>query len=54
MREKNLLLNKERWESEFLKFEFWNKVGKVNFDSGFGKNNPKVGKEKVWKKIRYR
>ena len=26
---------------------------KVGFDSGFDKNNPKVVKEKVWKKIRY-
>jgi len=29
-------------------------VYKVNFDSGFDKNNPKVVKEKVWKKIKYR
>jgi len=29
-------------------------VDKVNFDSGFDKNNPKVVKENVWKKIRYR
>ena len=47
MREKSLLLNKEKWESEFLKFEFWNKVDKMNFDSGFDKNNLKVVKEKV-------
>jgi len=53
MRKESLLLNKEMWESGFLKFEFWNKVDKVNFDSGFDKNNPKVVKEKVWKKIRY-
>jgi len=28
-------------------------VDKVNFDSGFDKNNLKVVKEKIWKKIRY-
>jgi len=28
-------------------------VDKVNFDSGFDKNNLKVVKEKVWKKIMY-
>jgi len=26
---------------------------KMGFDSGFDKNNSKVVKEKVWKKIRY-
>jgi len=46
MKEKSLLLNKEMLESGFLKFEFWNKVDKVNFDSGFDKNNPKVCKGK--------
>ena len=29
-------------------FEIWNKVDKVNFDSGFDKNNPKVLKEKLY------
>jgi len=26
---------------------------KVGFDSGFDKNNLKIVKEKVWKKVRY-
>jgi len=28
-------------------------ISKVDFDSGFDKNNLKVVKEKIWKKIRY-
>jgi len=36
-----------------MKIHFINKVDKVIFDSGFDKNNLKVVKEKVWKKIRY-
>ena len=55
MREKNLLLNKEMWESGMREKSLLliNKCEKVGFDSGFDKNNPKVVKEKVWKKIRY-
>ena len=48
MREKSLLLNKKGG-----KVGFWTKVDKVNFDSVFDKNNPKVVKEKVSKKIKY-